>query len=303
MGAKGGAGMIHHSQEALIGERLKESFTRYDEGFPYVAFDSDFDRYAGREVPWHWHDQFEFVTVYRGVLEVSTPDETLLLKAGQGYFINAGVLHLCRAWRGRAGMALRAQLFDRALVAGADAIERRYVSPVVGSGLTIIALEGDAVQALESAFRAAQAEPPGYELLVAAGLCQAWQGLYQAARGYLAQAARAPRADTLRVKEILRFIRRHYGEDIGAKEMAEAAGVCQREVFRCFRTTLGTTPLASLTEHRIAQAARMLAETEETITQIAVDCGFGSPSYFARVFGQRMGCTPGAYRERSRGNR
>ena len=292
--------MIHHPREALIGQQLKESFIDYDEDFPYVAYYSAFDRYAGRGVPWHWHDLFEFVVMRSGTLELCTPDGSCLVGPGQGYFVNTGVLHQCRAWKDRGGVVMHTQLFERVLIAGAGLIERRYVSPLVGCGaLDVAVLEGEIIQVLERAFTAAGEEMPGYELAVSGCMMQAWQLLYRQAQPLLLQTAQAPRADTQRVKEMLRFIRQHYAEDIGVKEIAAAAGVCEREVFRCFRSVLDTTPLHSIIQQRVAEAARRLAETDQTVTQIAADCGFASPSYFGKVFRERMEMTPGAYREKS----
>ena len=48
-------------------------------------------------------------------------------------------------------------------------------------------------------------------------------------------------------------------------------------------------------------AADMLAETSKSIIEISEDCGFSSPSYFAKVFRDMMGCTPKDYREKDGG--
>ena len=50
---------------------------------------------------------------------------------------------------------------------------------------------------------------------------------------------------------------------------------------------------------RIRNAARMLTEeTDKTILEIALDCGFGNISYFNRIFRRLNGMTPKEYRKR-----
>lgn len=63
-----------------------------------------------------------------------------------------------------------------------------------------------------------------------------------------------------------------------------------------FRRHLGRTILASITEHRLAHAERLLAIGEQSVLTIALDAGFASPSAFYAAFRQRWSCSPPAYR-------
>jgi AraC-like DNA-binding protein len=52
-----------------------------------------------------------------------------------------------------------------------------------------------------------------------------------------------------------------------------------------------------LSHCRIEAASRLLREEpQRSITEIALDCGFSSSQYFAKVFRHRMGCMPRIYR-------
>ena len=102
--------------------------------------------------------------------------------------------------------------------------------------------------------------------------------------------------ETARLKQMLGFIREHFAEDISPADIAAAAGVCERECFRCFKQELGTTPLSSLTDFRVRKAAELLRETDRSVTDIAAACGFATPSYFGKVFRRRMNLSPLAYR-------
>ena len=52
-------------------------------------------------------------------------------------------------------------------------------------------------------------------------------------------------------------------------------------------------------QYRIQQAARLLAETREKVSEIAERCGFQDMSYFTRAFREEKGCVPTQYRKKA----
>ena len=54
------------------------------------------DRLDLAPVPWHWHDEWEAAVLWRGSALVAVEGEKRVLRRGEGFFINAGVLHA--AW-------------------------------------------------------------------------------------------------------------------------------------------------------------------------------------------------------------
>ena len=65
---------------------------------------------------------------------------------------------------------------------------------------------------------------------------------------------------------------------------------------RCFKAHVGVTPYAYLQRVRLRNAATLLRSSSRAITDIALDCGFTSPSRFSDAFRRRYGCTPSMYR-------
>ncbi len=80
------------------------------------------------------------------------------------------------------------------------------------------------------------------------------------------------------------------------------AGVSPAHLSRCFRRHLGLTPSAWLTRIRIDLAARLLAEDDRNVLDIALHLGFASPAWFHRTFRRAYGVTPAAWRRRYRQN-
>ena len=81
------------------------------------------------------------------------------------------------------------------------------------------------------------------------------------------------------------------------KEVAEAAAVSQRHLERVFFEVCGLSPMAYLLELRLRHASLLLRGTSKTVAEIAGECGFEDPSYFARVFKRKYGAPPNQCRQ------
>ena len=295
--------MIYHPTELMLDDRQREKLQGYDPGFPYTAIDCRFDGYSGPCVDWHWHATLEINICASGVLKTSTQRGEYIVREGDGVLVNANVLHRNEAFEGARGVCVQTHMFDRSLVAAAELPLRRYVAPVVECTLLDAlplfrenAEHRAVLEALDRAFEAASEEKDGYELEICGLLNRAWQGVYAQALPVIGARQPLPRMETARLKQMLGFIREHFAEDISPADIAAAAGVCERECFRCFKQELGTTPLSSLTDFRVRKAAELLRETDRSVTDIAAACGFATSSYFGKVFRRRMNLSPLAYR-------
>lgn len=298
--------MIEYPSSVVMSEHQMEIVQNRERDFPYNAMVAELTRYPGHGTPWHWHDHFEVSVVYSGTAEILTQKGRLLLHEGEGYFINANVLHLCRAQSADARACMHSQLFTRSVLSGTGLVARRYIAPVENCvDLEAVKLVPDVpsharlLNAMKAAFDAAKEDAPGYEIFVTAHLCSFWGELFALVQPELARAQGQPREDAIRAKAMLSFIYENYAQPISVRQIADAAGICERECFRCFNQMLGTTPMLYLTQHRVAMAARALAETHVPVGEIAEQCGFSNSSYFGKVFRQIMNCTPMEYRKQN----
>ena len=293
--------MIHHLNALSLTEKLRESLQDSGDGFPFAAVEADLAKYANNCASWHWHEFMELAYVAEGALECATPGGAFTLSEGQGYFINANILHLHRM-RGNAA-TLRVIEFMPSLLAGSGGLYARYVAPVErcpGIGALMLRpeepLEGEALDQLKALFDLAEGEPRGFELAIMEGLFHLWRALVEIAEPTLRQFKGERDASQDRVKSMLAFIHTHYDEPLAVADIAASANVSEREAYRGFRQVLGTTPTLYLLHYRIDRAARMLVETRMTVTEISLACGFSSPSYLCKVFHDLNGVSPRAFR-------
>lgn len=82
----------------------------------------------------------------------------------------------------------------------------------------------------------------------------------------------------------------------GLERMQKLAYRTPGHLCKSFRKYLGKTPTDFINELRINQAAKMLADSQEDILNIADSLNFQSLSRFYHLFGKQYGISPGAYR-------
>jgi signal transduction histidine kinase/AraC-like DNA-binding protein/ABC-type sugar transport system substrate-binding protein len=98
------------------------------------------------------------------------------------------------------------------------------------------------------------------------------------------------------VRQAMAYVQQSYQEPLSRHDLARHVGMSDDYLTYCFRQELGMTPIAYLNRYRIAQAKRLLKESDRAITQIALDVGFSDSGYFSRVFRKEIGMSPEAYR-------
>lgn len=105
-----------------------------------------------------------------------------------------------------------------------------------------------------------------------------------------------------RIQRSLDYARSHLEENPSLAELADAAAFSPYHFHRIFAAFVGETPAEHIRRLRIEKAAsELLMRPAAPITEIALSCGFATPSAFSRDFRARFGVSPRAYRERCGG--
>jgi AraC-like DNA-binding protein len=92
------------------------------------------------------------------------------------------------------------------------------------------------------------------------------------------------------------YIEEHYHETIRPGYLAKMLGFSEGHFARTFRKKFGMTFVRYLTEYRIQQSKKLLAETQIPVEEIAYRVGISSYSYFCTCFKRVCGMSPGSYR-------
>lgn len=92
------------------------------------------------------------------------------------------------------------------------------------------------------------------------------------------------------------WIRSHLGEKIHMNTLSRALGVTRARLFDQFKRSAGLTPNDFLLRLRVDKARELMADPQRSLTDIALEAGFGSSQYFSTVFRRYTGRTPKSYR-------
>lgn len=288
----------------------EEILPGYTEEFPYVCVIRNMDECIGRKVAWHWHLALEIDYLEEGELEYRTPEDSIVLHKGEAVFFNSNVLHTVTA-KSR-NSRLYAHLFDKNLIAGmfGSIYERKYIAPVLENirpGMHVIRPDdGKRIHMVEIMFRLTdvyEKKEEGYEFAVRSLLSELWLSLYKDVASVIPIKETGKRVDSTRILNMMKFIQEHFDEKITIEEIAASANISVRECGRCFQNKIGMSPGNYLNDYRIRTAAELLLTTEDSVTEVAERCGFGSGSYFGKSFLKMIGCTPREYRRSFLGER
>lgn len=106
-----------------------------------------------------------------------------------------------------------------------------------------------------------------------------------------------------KIDRILNYIHSHYFEPLSLPEIAERFNMTETYLSRYFKEKVGQNYVNYLNDVRLKNAVTDLSQTDKSITEIALDHGFSTPSVFNRYFKSKYGKTPSEYRKEVLGSR
>ena len=101
---------------------------------------------------------------------------------------------------------------------------------------------------------------------------------------------------------VIQMMEKNIEEPISPSILAREVGMSTRQLERLFRRYLNRSPKRYYMELRLQKARNLLMQTEMSVINVALACGFASPSHFSKCYRSHYNTTP--YRERgSQGSR
>ncbi len=99
------------------------------------------------------------------------------------------------------------------------------------------------------------------------------------------------------LRQVLDYINDSLDQDIKLADLAALLNLSQFHFSHLFKQSLGIAPYQYLLQQRIERAKQLLKQTDQSIMDIALMCGFNSHSHLSKQFRQFTGVTPTIYRE------
>ena len=97
--------------------------------------------------------------------------------------------------------------------------------------------------------------------------------------------------------QIMNYLNSHYTEDINVDAVADLVFHNKHYVSHIFKDKTGYSIMDYVITLRINRAKALLAESEMTVSDIAVECGYTDFAYFSRIFKKKTGQSPKSFRK------
>ena len=100
-----------------------------------------------------------------------------------------------------------------------------------------------------------------------------------------------------KIEQVVHYIDTNFKSPITLEEISSLVKYNKYTICHTFKAVTGSTIFEYINFSRVHYAVEKLKETENSILEIATDCGFSSPTYFNRVFKSFFGCSPSVYKK------
>ena len=256
-----------------------------------------FDRYAAA---CHWHPDLEFILVLDGSMEYFVNGQTIHIDQGNGIFVNSKRMHYGFS-KDMTDCSFIVVAVHPALLGENTHEGKVYLEEKFGSAtdnyilLTLQSLwQRETLFSLNGIYDEMYSDTrnPLRLLSQVAFLCAC-------VGDHIQQVSRNPIDDQAQVAiwKMTGFIHQHYDSKVTLNDIASAGAVCRSKCCTLFGRYIAQTPNTYLMRYRMQKSCEMLRETNRSISEIAITCGFQSASYFSYVFRREMGLIPQDYRK------
>lgn len=106
--------------------------------------------------------------------------------------------------------------------------------------------------------------------------------------------------DEQRISGVLRYLEENCDQPLQIEELARQSGLSKYHFLRTFRGVVGRSPYQYVLALRMRRAALALLRSDDAVSQIAFEAGFGDLSTFNHRFRDVFGRSPQAFRQQHR---
>lgn len=270
--------------------------------FPYCIHERNLTDFV---VPWHWHEELELGYIERGVSIIRTISQDYPVHQGNGFFINTNVADTkINGNPGNPTLEVN-HIFHPIFIGGhfGSRITEKYLNPILqNQQISVHVIRRGSVEAdalLDQLILLKEmSHKPDQEILIRNALSTAWLLLLAEMEKHFEGPQVIETEKQARIKNMLSYIHRNFGNKITLEEIAAAANISDREANRIFQKTIRQTPFEYLLNYRLNMAKDLLSRSDLSITEISYLCGFADSAYMGKQFRKATGMTPREYRLR-----
>jgi AraC-like DNA-binding protein len=98
------------------------------------------------------------------------------------------------------------------------------------------------------------------------------------------------------MKDLFVIVEEHISDDdFSVDTLARSVGISRPQLYRRIHLLTNRSPNIFIRDLRMGRALSLLRKRNKNISEVALEVGYTNPSYFARTFASKYGCTPSGY--------
>ncbi len=295
---------------------LKEIRTHGTKLFPFAIYHTYFTRKGTFIMP-HWHDEVEILYFSKGNFQLEINMEKFQVNSESIYFINPGELHSITMETDDCyedAMVFSPEIlnFD-----SYDTVQIQLIRPIQKGCMAFprcIFPDHPAFTAIRNTFmdiinsfeyilskefflsNSAIADNLTAQLYIKSYLMR----IFAILSSYKLFTSTEKNSDKHieDIKMVLAYIKDNYREKIYISDLAEQVSLNEQYFCRFFKKVMGRSPIEYVNEYRIKQSLRLLEDTNLSVVEVCLECGYNNLGNFLREFKKHTGTTPLQYRKK-----
>lgn len=251
--------------------------------------------------PIHIHNEFEVLRIYEGHTIFYIYDKEYSVEEGDIIFVNSLVPHKTQIFKNSRAFFVQ---FSVDISSGDKATHlSKYLSRFINfdNDSVVLINKNDSINSslselLESIRLENFEKQHAYDEFIKADIHKIIALLYRS------KIIKSPYSffkneNITKIAPVLEYIDAHYSEEISLSELSSLLNVNESYLCRMFKRIVNTSIIQYLNFVRVCKAEKMLLSTDKSISEIALESGFSSASYFNRIFKKHKFTTPSDYKK------
>lgn len=267
----------------------------FDFPIEFHHLDSSHPQYV---MAYHWHVEYEIIRILKGKFVISLDEREYEATEGDIVFINSGTLH--------GGIPTdciyECIVFDINMLSKKDNVSSTYIKEILNHKLLLEEYysytSSNIYPVIWQLFEAMRDKKTGYQMITL-GCFYQFIGVVLNELKYSTNFLQTPynQKRIVILKQVLEVIETSFHTTLTLEQLSKTAGMSPKYFCRFFQEMTHKSPFDYINYYRTERACHQLLHTAETITDIALNCGFNDLSYFIKIFKKYKGITPAKYRK------
>lgn len=238
----------------------------------------------------HFHPEPELLYVLEGTYRFKMQDTNLTLKKEDILVVNSGIRHQFSC---DPDAVIARILYDYRLISQlSGSITGFFCNSAIDSRHSYLELR-KILQKLVYHYIHLNHKTPSYQISLLYRLLDCLFETFQSGHG---QNKAINPIDDERLKKMIHYVNQNFSYGLNLSELAGELFVAPSTLSRLFAKNTGMHFSEYVNQVRLKYAVHDLLYTDKSITKVAVDCGFSSPSAFNKIFSRIYGSTPLEYK-------